>query len=164
MRNRILAGFLLALAGLAGCKNQAEMPYFGKYEGGYMVESTTNRLIPAAARWNLKGYLQLLATRDKFNLHLEGEQETVDIRGTWHLDQGMMRFWVTENKFDDLGGASTRNPNRTFTPAAAIRAAIGKEFTLGVGQASGRVELHGALLVLGESTGHLQFGKDPTGH
>ena len=154
---------LAAAIALVGCGNRVEMPYYGKYEGGYVVDSTQNRLIPVAKRWNLSGYVQLLANRHKFKMHLEGEQQFMDISGTWKLDGKMVRLDLLDYKFEDYGGAANRNPNRTFTSADAIRTSFGKLVTLGI-QPAERVVLKGPLLVIGESAGHLEFRKDPKGN
>ena len=149
---------------LAGCHSQAGIPYYGKYEGGFIVHTVPGVNSVDKASWSLKGYLQLLAFKDQFNIHLEGRQQIIDVKGNWRLEPRQITLQVTSIKFDDGGGAEKRNPNLPYIPAEDFKAAYAKEITLRIGKDKDRVTLTGPTLSMGSILGQHEFLKDPRGH
>jgi hypothetical protein len=103
------------------------MPYFGKWDGGFVVEEIDGGgATRDHERESLNGYLMLYATGSKFALHLEGEQQTIDVSGTWKIVGKQIQTQTTKLEIDDQGGEDFRDPNKKYIPSDAVRAALGR--------------------------------------
>lgn len=152
----ILTAPLLAWA-LAGCNpNSQLMPYYGKWDGGYMVEELDS---PATEkdlqRESLSGYIMLYATGNKFKLYQQGEQQTIEVEGTWKLEGKQVRTQTTKIKIDDMGGEEFRDPNKKYIPSDDVRAAFGKPMVLTLNSA--KTELKTPAVGIGNRIGSFTF-------
>jgi hypothetical protein len=127
-------GFIaFMLVGTVGCNpNQQYVPYFGKWDGALnILEIPDGPNTPKdRERESLRGYLMIYGARQKFDLHLEGEQETLDITGQWRLEKDRLTLKASKIDIDDQGGEAFRDPNRKFIPAPDLRQAYGKTIVL----------------------------------
>lgn len=140
------------------------MPYYGKYDGGFETKTVEGRVVPDADRWNMRGYLRLMANNDRFELHQEGEQEAVDATGTWRMQGPMIVLTIADLKFDDFGGESKRSPNLKFVKFDDIRKSYGREIALKIDKAGKEIVLSGATTTLGPLLGTHRFKRDPRPH
>lgn len=93
---------LLALV-LAGCGDKAAMPYLGKWTGHLAVESAPGGTERDRRRSEMKGFLQLYATERRFTLHLEGEQQTVEVTGRWEVKRRRVTLRPRDVRIVDPG-------------------------------------------------------------
>jgi hypothetical protein len=158
----------VAAGTLTGCRSKAELPYLGRWEGRFSVESVDPKLsIRSTARNTLRGFLQLYRTDNRCTLHLEGEQEAVDAKGHWEVKRREIVATFTgrlgdEIKIDDAGGFDLRDPNKVFIPATDLKAAFGAPIALHT--ASEDQALWSPLVKLGPLSGHFEFKKETLGH
>ena len=136
---------------------------FGKYEGGFEVHTFGGKETPDVNRWNLKGYLQLLASHDEFKIHLEGEQQIIDVKGKWRLKPRMITLEIGDITVNDLGGEERRNPNLKFIPIADFRNAYGRELVLKIDGTTKQPILVGPTLGMGPILGNHRFVRDARG-
>ncbi len=155
----LLALSLLGLIAVSGCNPHGELvPYLGKWDGKFTVlEAEPNATPNDLDRESLRGYLMLYATKMLFKLHLEGEQETVDIEGTWRLEKGRVFLDTKKTSIDDMGGENFRDPNRKFIPGEAIRATYSKPVTLSLDKTNKK--LSGLPITMGKVIGKHEFEK-----
>lgn len=148
----------------AGCKNKGErITYFGKYDGGFDVHTVDGKTLADRTRWNLKGYLHLLASHDEFKIHLEGEQQIIDVKGIWKLAPKMITLDIEDISIDDLGGEAKRNPNLKFIPSADFKEAYGRQLSLRIEGTTKNPVLTGPTLRMGPILGNHTFRRDPRG-
>lgn len=156
----IVLVILLYVTAQSSCSNKELVPYLGKWTGGFIVDSVS----PAARsatdlkRNNLRGFIQVYATRHSFKMHLEGEQEIIDLAGNWVLKRQRLTLKVNETKIDDFGGADVRNPNRKFIPSDAIRDTYTRPIVLDLSPDKHRYE--GLPMTMGNLIGRHQFTRD----
>jgi len=144
----------------SSCSNKDMLPYLGKWPGGFVVSEV--RRGPNTSvdqkRSSLKGFVQIYATNHKFKLHLEGEQETIDVDGDWTRKAKRMDLRVQHVVIDDQGGAALRDPNRKFILPDDIRAAYSRPLILDL-SADGK-NLNGLPMSIGDLTGRHLFAKE----
>ncbi len=151
----------------AGCLNKADVPYLGRWEGRYTVESVDPKLpIPAPARNALRGFLQLYRTDNRCTLQLDGEQEGVEVKGHWALKKHeiVLTFRGRSDdaiKIDDAGGIDLRDPRKAFIPPSDLAAAYSAPLALHIGPDN--QSLSSPLIVIGPLTGHYEFKKESLG-
>lgn len=164
MRKALVFAILLFLGlfftARSSCSNKDMLPYLGKWPGGFVVGEV--RRGPNTAidqkRSSLKGFVQIYATNRKFKIHLEGEQETIDVDGDWTRKARRMDLHVQHVVIDDQGGAALRDPNRKFILPDDIRAAYSRPLILDL-SADGK-SLNGLPMSIGDLTGRHLFAKE----
>jgi len=154
--------FLIVLTLRAGNSNKDVRPFLGKWAGKYAVQElsgkTKGQTATEIGRNELKGYLQVYGTKRSFLLHLEGEQQGIDVKGTWSVKGDRLTLDAGDIVIDDRGGEQQRDPNRPYIPAEAVRATYGKAMTLQMSKDKKR--LLGLTSGLGELIGRHEFVKD----
>lgn len=166
MRNKILLFVLLSLAisfaliGKASCSNKDIVPFLGKWAGGFKVERVDNGPDTAKdrERSSLNGYVQIYGTNHSFKMHLEGEQQIVDMAGNWTLKKNRVTLRVTDFKMDDQGGEDARNPNMKFIPADVLQVGYSRPLVLEL--TADKKHLNGLLTSIGPLVGKHEFSKD----
>jgi len=138
------------------------MPYLGKWSGTFHVEKVAaGAAVADPERNTLRGFLQLYATGEKFELHLEGEQFGLVSKGTWSLTKNRLSLHPTEVKIDDGGGEDARNPNRAWITPADLRAAYSRPMPFQISK-DGQT-LTGLLIEVGPLTGTHSFKREGFG-
>lgn len=123
-------------------------PYLGKWTGGFFAD-------PADKHKDLPGYLQIYATHQTFKMHLEAEQQEVDIDGTWSLNKKQVVLKPTQVKINDFGGANSRDPNLMYYPNPDVQDTYRKPIVLNP-TADGK-KLEGLLITMGPTEGEHKF-------
>lgn len=156
---------------LSGCFSGEQVPFLGRWTGSFNVSSASQKMpIKKLARYSMNGFVELYRSqirvlhskderlKSKFVMHLDGEQETIDVTGQWELLNHQMMLTATDIKIDDAGGEALRDPNRTFIAADDLRASLQNPFALDF--SSAKNDLKSPLLQIGPLFGRYQFTKD----
>lgn len=136
MRTAAIFFFFLLVLGLgltlrATGSNKDLLPYVGKWTGKFVVEEMTGGgTAQERVRNNLHGYLQLYRTKESYLLHMEGEQEIIDVKGTWQRKGSQIELKATEVKINDFGGEEKRDPNKMFIDPEKVREAYSRPMVL----------------------------------
>ncbi len=153
---------LLLLAPLllvAGCADRARASLTGRWTGGFDVSKVTGKLQTSDPKRNdWQGSIQLYLTDTRCSMHLEGEQEAVDLQGHWHLNHKQIVVRFDSVKIDDAGGAEGRNPNKAFIAPADLQAAFAIPMTLDITEKGKALE--SPLVQIGPLLGSYRFSKD----
>lgn len=150
----------LALTGRAACSNKDLIPFMGKWAGGFVVDRVKQGpdTDKDRKRSGLNGYLQIYGTQRSFKLHLEGEQQTLDIAGTWIAKGNKVTLTTTDFQMDDQGGADLRNPNQKFVPAEDLNRGYSHPVVLTL--SADKKRLTGLPTSIGDLVGRHEFVKD----
>jgi hypothetical protein len=106
-----MIGCLVAVLGRTNA-NQELKPYLGLWRGEFRVGKDL-----------MTGYLRIKGSRKEADLHLEGIQQTIDVKGTWTLEKPRrISFKSNDIKIDDFGGAASRDPNKPYIPNESVMA------------------------------------------
>ena len=144
---------------LAGCNpNKAAMPFFGKWIGAFTVTEMHGGTALDMKRESLKGYVQVYVNRRQYKMEMEGEQETIDITGTWSVDKNRITLTPKQIDIDDQGGADKRDPNKKFIPADIAQAAYSRPLLLQ--ESPDKKSLTGLKTTIGILVGTHHFTKD----
>ncbi|HEY0866184.1 MAG TPA: hypothetical protein VGE01_02330 [Fimbriimonas sp.] len=143
----------LALAVCLGCGNAEIEPFLGKWNGGFVAEEAAG----ASKRDNLTGYLQVYRTQDRFELFLQGEQQSVTAKGTWSAEKSRITLTVLDLKVDDGGGEQGRDLSKRFIPADDLKAAYTGKLALDLGP--DKLRLKGLKTNVGGLVGVHEFQK-----
>jgi hypothetical protein len=147
---------LVAVLLLAGCGSKDKLPYLGRWHGDFVVDKILQGGTDKdRQREGLRGSLQVYATDDRLILHLEGEQEVIDVNGTWEHTGTAMTLRFTRIKIDDMGGANLRDPNLKFIPSVDVRTAFQRNMVLHLSR--DKQKLNGLEVSIGPLTGHFLF-------
>lgn len=164
MRKAIFPILFLAIAlgftARSSCSNRDLIPFLGKWTGAFVVDVVREGPDTARdrTRSSLRGFIQVYATNRTFKMYLDGEQESLELDGTWTEKGRRLTLHVKEPKVDDLGGADNRDPNRKFVDAEDIRVAYAHPIVLDL--TTDRHRLVGLPVTLGPLLGHHEFTKD----
>ncbi len=144
----------------AGCNPHADMvPFLGKWSGGFQVtEITGGGKARDLKRESLMGYVQVYATSRSYKMELSGEQETIDISGTWSHKGNHITLQPSAITIDDQGGADKRDPNKKFIPAAIAKAAYERPLILQ--ETPDKRTLSGLKISVGKLIGTHKFVND----
>jgi len=158
LRKLCLALPILAI--LLGCnRNKDLMPFLGKWSGEFDVTEIQGGGTPAdMKREKLKGFVQVYATNRLYKMQMEGEQETIDIDGTWTIKANRITLTPKDIVIDDQGGADKRDPNKKFIPSDAARAAYERPLVLA--ETPDKKALNGLKITVGNLVGAHKFVKD----
>lgn len=156
---------------LGGCFSGEQVPFLGRWTGSFDVTSASQKMpIKKLARYSMKGFVELYRSqirvlhskderpKSKFVMHLDGEQESIDVTGQWELRNRQLMLTATDVKIDDAGGEALRDPNRTFIAADDLRASLQNPFALDF--TAEKNDLKSPLLQVGPLFGRYQFTKD----
>ncbi|MBI1332446.1 MAG: hypothetical protein JST12_18715 [Armatimonadetes bacterium] len=128
-----LAFILLAAA---GCGDKKMMPFLGQWNGDFVV-SKVNRGPDAdidRKHHSLHGYVSLRLDKKSYLLHLEGEQQQVDVKGNWAYHGNQAVLSPSDVKVNNDNGAGQYNPNRKYVPDEDLYSAYNKKLILTLSQ------------------------------
>ncbi len=150
---------LILLLFAAGCGDKTILPFLGKWQGQFEVQRMQ---VPGTEsdrkRESLKGYVQVYADKHKFKMRMEGEQEAVDLTGTWSIKRQQITLQFSDVVVDDMGGEQFRDPNRKFIAPIDLRAAYSKPLVLNL--STDKKHLDGLTMTMGGLTGRHVYVKD----
>jgi hypothetical protein len=135
------------------------MPFLGKWSGTFTVsEIQGGGADKDMKRESLRGFVQVYATNRKYKMEMNGEQETIDVNGTWTIHGNRITLTPIEVIIDDQGGIDQRDPNKKFIPSDEVRAAYGRPLILE--QTPDKKALNGLKMVIGKLIGTHRYIKD----
>jgi hypothetical protein len=135
------------------------MPFLGKWSGEFQVsEIQGGGTAKDMKRESIRGYIQVYATSRSYKMEMEGEQETIDISGTWTIKGHRITLLPETIKIDDQGGVDARDPNKKFIPAEEVQKAYGRPILLS--ESEDKKSLTGLKTTIGKLTGTHRFVKD----
>ena len=148
---------------LAGCFNREQIPYLGRWSGGFNVDHTTGKIeLKDPHRYSMHGLLELYRSDSRCTLHIEGEQETVEAKGNWTIKGHEIQIQFSHLTIDDAGGPDERDPNRAFLPAADYQTTLSHD--LGLRASADKKHLTSPLESIGPLLGSFTFDKDVQAH
>ncbi|MDR3690377.1 MAG: hypothetical protein P4L46_13430 [Fimbriimonas sp.] len=156
---RILFLTLLACC-TAGCNMHKDLlPFLGKWSGKFQVRSIEGGgSSKDVIREEMHGYIQVYETGRSYKMELQGEQETIDVDGTWAHKANRIILSPKSIAIDDMGGAESRDPNKKYIPADQLRDAYSSELVLT--ESKDNKALHGLEMTIGRLIGKHEFIKD----
>jgi len=135
------------------------MPFLGKWIGAFEVtEIHGGGTAQDMKRETLRGYVQVYATNRIYKMEMEGEQETIDITGSWTIKGNKITLKPGSIIIDDQGGADKRDPNKKFILSADAQAAYGQPILLA--ESADKKSLTGLKTTIGNLVGTHRFVKD----
>lgn len=135
------------------------LPFLGKWAGKFEVASIKGGGSDKdKKRESLSGYVQVYATKQTYKMEMEGEQETIDITGTWTLQGNRITLKPKSVLIDDKGGAEFRDPNKKFIPSDRVHAAYGQPLILV--ESPNKKSLTGLEITIGDLVGTHRLVKD----
>ena len=145
---------------LTGCTHNKELlPFLGKWSGRFEVaEIEGGGTSKDLKREQLFGYVQVYATSRSYKMQMQGEQEIIDITGTWTISGNRITLTPSEVVIDDQGGADQRDPNKKFIPADDVRAGYSRPLVLQ--ETPNKKALNGLKITIGKLKGTHYFAKD----
>lgn len=162
IRSRVFALTALAILSLGGCNfgDKKVIRFLAIWNGGFEVESISKGPDSPKdrTRSGLKGYLKILSNKQEFWIHIEGEQQGVDIKGTYKIDKNRITLKAgAATKIDDFGGIDQRNPNLKWIPSEDLQASFAKPIVLDLSKDG--MTLTGLTTTIGPLTGKYKFEK-----
>lgn len=91
-------------------------------------------------RASQKGYIQVYIGRRRFTAHLAGEQQTMDVQGTWKREGDRLMLEFKELKFDDFGGEAVREPSKRFLAISELRKLYARPLVLDLSEDHRKLE------------------------
>jgi len=150
-----------AVLGLGGCNSHKDlMAFLGKWKGGFDVTSVrgANASSLDIKRDTLRGFIQVYETNRSYKMELNGEQETIEINGTWTIKGNHITLRPTMLDIDDKGGEQQRDPNKKYIAAMLVRAAYGQPLVLV--ESRDKKSLTGLEMSVGDLVGTHRYVKD----
>lgn len=156
----VLLVLLIGFTVRASFSNQDLMPFTGRWKGGFTVDSIQKGSDTADDRHRsrLEGYVQVYLTGRKYVLHLEGEQQGIDVTGTWTAKGDRITLQSKSVTIDDQGGADARNPNKKYIPNEVVNEAYSRQMVLVLSK--DKHNLRGLKVSVGDLIGEHAFEKD----
>ena len=158
MKKLCLALPLLLLCG--GCNRNSDLlPFLGKWLGRFEIsEIQGGGTAQDIKRETLKGYVQVYATSRSYKMEMEGEQEVINITGTWTIKANRITLTPKSIIIDDKGGEDKRDPNKKFIASKDVREAYGRPLLLV--ESADKKSLTGLKITIGNLLGIHRFVKD----
>jgi hypothetical protein len=123
---------VFALTGV-GCGDKRPVPFLGTWPGQFTVDKVNRGPDGPDDRKHhcLHGDLVIRLDKKSYMLHLAGEQQQVDVKGTWSYSGNQITLDPTKDvKVSTDGGKEGVNPNRKYVPDEELYLAYGKKITL----------------------------------
>lgn len=138
MRQVAIAAAGVALM-LQGCisADQKTRPFLGMWVGKFTVSNVGAGPNQAddQRRHTLTGYIRVLLDKKAYQMHLEGEQQQIEIKGEWVYKGSQIVLSpknVTVNDEYDDGP----NPNRKYVPSDELTKAYQQKLTFNINKAA----------------------------
>ena len=108
------------------------MPFLGQWPGQFTVDKVNKGPDGPEDRKHhtLHGYLSVRLNKKSYMLHLEGEQQQIDVKGTWTYSGNQLTLTPVDPKINTEGGKEAINPNFKYVPPEDLFLAYEKKMTL----------------------------------
>lgn len=128
----VLGVCLTGLTLLATNSHRELLRYTGKWAGAFTVDSISKGPDTESdrKRSRLEGYLQLYLSGRRYLFHVDGEQQGVEVNGTWQAQNDRVILTPNHVAIDDHGGADKRDPNKKYIPNDDVQAAFNRPLIL----------------------------------
>lgn len=126
-------GLILALSCLVvGCGDKKTIPFLGTWIGGLEVSKVLSGTDGAEdrIRHNLKGYVRIVLDNNKYTMVLEGEQQVVDVKGTWVYKGKQVILTPNDVQVNNRFKGEDLNPNLKAVVPDELYSAYLKKITL----------------------------------
>ena len=155
-----LATLLFVMTLRATESNKDQIRYTGRWKGGFTVDAVQKGPDTPEARHGqrLEGYLQVYLSGHRYKLHLEGQQQGIDIDGTWTAQGNRLTLTPKAVAIDDQGGEDKRDPNKPYIPNEAVLDAYNRPLVLA--QSPDKKSFQGLKVTIGNLLGSHAFVKD----
>jgi hypothetical protein len=122
---------LIPLLMILGCGDQKTVPFLGQWEGAFTVDRVLKGIDTPKdrTRHKLKGYVKIVLNKKSYKMHLQGEQQTIDIDGKWTYDGRQLTLEPIDVNIPPVSKEGDFDPNLKFIPAAELYAAYQKKLT-----------------------------------
>ena len=132
LKHRGIGVLAFAFIVLAGCGDQKVVPFLGQWPGQFTVDKVNKGPDGPEDRKHhtLHGYLSVRLNKKSYMLHLEGEQQQIDVKGTWTYSGNQLTLTPVDPKINTEGGKEGLNPNFKFVPVDELYLAYEKKMTL----------------------------------
>jgi hypothetical protein len=116
----LVIGFGLYLVYVGRSSNKELRDYLGMWQGQMKAGPNV-----------MNGYLRFKGSQKEFEMHLEGPQQEIDVKGFWTLlKPSQMELKATDIKIKDFGGSEKRDPNKPYIPNDQVRQAYSHSMIL----------------------------------
>lgn len=119
---------------ILGCGDKKSVPFLGTWTGGLEVtkvlsgkDSPQDRI-----RHNLKGYVRIVLDNNKYTMMLEGEQQVVEIKGTWAYKGKQVTLSPVDVQVNNRFKGEELNPNMKAVVPDELYSAYLKKVTLNI--------------------------------
>jgi hypothetical protein len=132
----VFVGFAsLPLVLLNGCSlggDKAAVRFLGQWPGQFTIEKVNKGPDSLEDRKHntLHGWVSVRLDRKKYLMHLDGEQQQIDITGKWVIEGNQITLNPVDVKVNTEGGKDGVNPNFKYVPDEDLYVAYGKKITL----------------------------------
>lgn len=126
---------LLLPFALLGCGDQKTRPFLGQWNGEFTVSKVGRGGDTEKDRKQnaLRGYVSIRLNKNIYLLHLEGEQQQIDIKGKWTYTGTQITLDPKEDtKIVTEGGTNGPNPNLKYVPDPDLYEAFTKKIILNI--------------------------------
>ena len=135
------------------------MPFLGKWLGQFEVATVAGGGTERdRKRETLSGYVQVYMTNRSYKMEMSGEQETINISGSWTIVRNRITLQPKVITIDDQGGADKRDPNKKFIPVDEAKLAYSRPLILQ--ESADKKSLSGLEITIGKLVGSHRFVKD----
>lgn len=121
----------LALALISCGPNKEKVRFLGQWTGQFTIDKIGKGPDSPMDRKHhmLRGYISIVLNKNKYTMHMEGEQQQVDIKGFWTYKDNQVTLSPAEVNVKSDGGDKGYDPNLKYVPDEELHQAYLKKFT-----------------------------------
>lgn len=125
---------------LMSCGDPKTMPFLGTWNGGFVVEKVQQGPDTAGdrKRHELRGYLRMVLNKKKYEMKLDGEQQTVLVKGLWTYNGKQLTLEPESVEIKVEGGDENLDPNKKSLPSDELYSNYLKKMTFNLKSSSDR--------------------------
>jgi hypothetical protein len=132
----------LIILKIASGGDQKAVPLLGQWPGQFTVDKVNRGPDGPDDRKHhtLRGYVSVRLNKKMYTMHLEGEQQQIDIKGTWSYTGNQITLAPNDIKVNTEGGKEGINPNFKFVPDDELYNAYQKKITLNLSKDGSKLQ------------------------
>jgi hypothetical protein len=133
---------IIATTLFAGCGGKKPVQFLGQWPGNFNVDKINRGPDGAEDRKHhkLHGWISVRLDKQKYIMHMNGEQQQIDIKGTWTVLGNQITLDPNDVKVATDGGKDGVNPNFKYVPDADLYQAYQQKITLKLSKDGSRLE------------------------